>query len=225
MTLRKKFVNSSLTNKTCAKCKNTYPRTEEYFYKSEHKTKKNVSSYFSYCIACENERTNKWRKENKTKKQKSDLKYIQSERGYFKSLFNSVRKSKKGNLFRDFDEFMDCWYRQQEEHGEYCPYYPHIKMTRIKGQGRKKRTITNISVDRLVNTLPYAEDNIMFVSWRANNEKGDVSYFMARKIVDFIEDKQQLRVFVDMDTFKRNNKKFDFKEYRKMRREADNEVE
>ena len=127
MTLKKKFVNSSLTNKTCAKCKNTYPRTEEYFYKSEHKTKKNVSSYFSYCIACENERTNKWRKENKTKKQKSDLKYIQSERGYFKSLFNSVRKSKKGNLFRDFDEFMNCWYRQQEEHGEYCPYYPHIK--------------------------------------------------------------------------------------------------
>ena len=65
----------------------------------------------------------------------------------------------------------------------------------------------------------------MFVSWKANNEKGDVSYFMARKIVDFIEEKQELRVFVDMDTFTRNNTKFDLKEYRKIRREIDNEME
>ena len=48
---------------------------------------------------------------------------------------------------------------------------------------------------------------------------------MARKIVDFIEEKQELRVFVDMDTFTRNNTKFDLKEYRKMRREIDNEME
>ena len=44
-------------------------------------------------------------------------------------------------------------------------------------------------------------------------------------LYDFIEEKQQLRVFVDIDTFKRNNRKFDFKEYRKIRREADDEME
>ena len=225
MTLRKKRIYFNSENKTCNKCKNTYPRTEDYFYRRKHKTVKNAFEYNSYCIACENERSRKYKKENRIKRAASDLKYIQSERGYFKSLFNSIKKSKKGNRIRDFDEFMDCWYKQQKEYGEYCPYYHHIKMTRIKGQGRKKRTITNISVDRLVNTLPYAKDNIMFVSWKANNEKGDVSYFMARKIVDFIEEKQELRVFVDMDTFTRNNTKFDLKEYRKMRREIDNEME
>ena len=227
MTLRKKRINSSLINKTCTRCKNTYPRTEDYFYRKRHRSSKNVFEYHRYCITCENERTRKYKKvyQRTIKYKKANLKYLQSEKGYFKSLFNSVKRSKKGNRIRDFDEFMDCWYKQQKEYGEYCPYYHHIKMTRIKGQGRKKRTSTNISVDRLVNTLPYAKDNIMFVSWKANNEKGDVSYFMARKIVDFIEEKQELRVFVDMDTFTRNNTKFDLKEYREMRRKIDNEME
>ena len=31
MGLRKKYVNSALTNKTCNKCGNTYPRTEDIF--------------------------------------------------------------------------------------------------------------------------------------------------------------------------------------------------
>ena len=225
MSLRKKFVNSTLINKTCTKCKNTYPRTEDYFYRKKHRTSKNVVSYYSFCIACENKRSSKYKKENKTKKERSDLKYVQSDKGYFKSLFYGIRRSIKGNLFKDFDEFMDCWYKQQEKYGEYCPYYPHIKMTKIRGRGHKKRTLTNISVDRLVNTLPYDKNNIMFISWKANNEKGEVSYYLARKMIDFIEDREQLRIFVDMDTFKRNDKKFDFKEYRKMRREVDNEME
>ena len=44
-------------------------------------------------------------------------------------------------------------------------------------------------------------------------------------LYDFIEEKQELRVFVDMDTFTRNNTKFDLKEYREMRRKIDNEME
>jgi hypothetical protein len=223
MTLRKKYVNSSLTNKTCNKCGNTYPRTEDYFYKKRHHARKDVFIYESRCITCVNKKSKEWKKNNKSRIAAKNLKYLQTERGFFKSLFHSVGKSSKGNLFRDFDEFMDCWYKQQQKYGEYCPYYPHIKMTRIKG--KKKPTDTNISVDRLVNTLPYDKNNVMFVSWKANNEKGDVSYYLARKMVDFIEDKQLLRIFVDIDTFNRNNIKFDIKEYRKMRREADNEVE
>ena len=223
MTLRKKFVNSALTNKTCNKCGNTYPRTEDYFYRKRHHARKDSFIYESNCITCVLKNSKQWKKNNKSKIAVSNLKYLQTEKGYFKSLFHSVRKSKRGNLFNDFDEFMECWILQQQKYGEYCPYYPHIKMTRIKGVG--KTTPINISTDRLVNTLPYAKDNIMFVSWKANNEKGDVSYFLARKIVDFIEEKQQLRVFVDIDTFKRNNRKFDFKEYRKIRREADDEME
>ena len=223
MSLRKKYVNSSLTNKTCAKCGNTYPRTEEYFYRKKHHSNKNAFIYVSYCITCELKRTNKYKKNTKKRRAERQLEYSQTERGYFISLFSNIKKSKKGNLFKDFDEFMSCWRKQQEKYGEYCPYYPHIEMTRIRGKGRP--TETNISVDRLVNTLPYDKNNIMFVSWKANNEKGDVSYYLARKMIDYIEEKEQLRMFVDMDTFSRNDKKFDFKEYWKIRRKVDNEVE
>ena len=206
MTLRKKYVNSTLINKTCTDCKKSYPRTDEYFYRKKHKTRIGVFSYNSYCIACENKKTRKWKKENKVRRAAADLRYMQSERGYFKSLFYGVTRSKKGNLFRDFDEFMDCWYKQQEEYGEYCPYYPLIKMTRIKG--RKKATDTNISVDRLVNTLPYDKNNVMFVSWKANNEKGDVSPYLAGKMLNFIKNKKMLKIFVDIDTGNRTNNPF-----------------
>jgi len=206
MSLRKKFVNSTLTNKTCPDCGKSYPRTEDYFYKTEHRTKKGSFSYSTYCITCQLERGKKWRKNNKDRNAKADLKYIQSEKGYFKALYHSVTKSKKGNLFRDFDEFMECWRDQQMLYGERCPYYPHIQMTKIKGQ--KKKTITNISVDRLVNTLPYDKNNIMFVSWKANNEKGDVSPYLAEKMLEFIDKKKMLKIFVEIDTGNRTNKPF-----------------
>jgi hypothetical protein len=206
MSLRKKYVNSSLTNKTCAKCGNTYPRTEEYFYRKKHPSSKNAFMYVSYCITCELERTNKYKKDNKKRRAEKQLEYSQTERGYFISLFSSIKKSKKINLFRDFDEFIGCWHKQQEEYGEYCPYYPHIEMTRIRGKG--KPTETNISVDRLVNTLPYDKNNIMFISWKANNEKGNVSPYLAEKMLKFIENKKMLKIFVKIDTGNRTNKPF-----------------
>ena len=206
MSLRKKYVNSTLINKTCVDCKKSYPRTEEYFYRKKHKSKKGVFTYNSYCVTCQLKRANEWRKRNKTKKATIHLNYLQTERGYFKTLFYSIRRSTKGNLFKDFDEFMDCWYKQREEYGEYCPYYPHIKMTRIKG--KKKPTNTNISVDRLVNTLPYDKNNVMFISWKANNEKGEVSPYLAEKMLNFIKNKTILKIFVDIDTGNRTNKPF-----------------
>ena len=79
-------------------------------------------------------------------------------------------------------------------------------MTKTKGKG--KTTPTNISVDRLVNTLPYDKKNVMFISWKANNEKGDVSPYLAKKIVEFIDDKKALKIFVEIDTGNRTNKPF-----------------
>ena len=109
-------------------------------------------------------------------------------------------------MFNDFDEFMECWILQQQKYGEYCPYYPHIKMTRIKGVG--KTTPTNISTDRLVNTLPYAKDNIMFVSWKANNEKGEISPYLAKKMLELIKERSRLKLFVEIDTETRNGRTF-----------------
>ena len=109
-------------------------------------------------------------------------------------------------MIKSFDEFWECWEKQKEEYGEYCPYYPHIKLTRILGKGKKGRIDTNLSVDRLANSLPYTKDNIMFVSWRANDEKGDISPYLAEKIVDLLYSKDKLRMFIEMDTYQRNQR-------------------
>ena len=206
MSLRKKYVNSTLANKTCNNCKKTYPRTEEYFYRKRHHARKDAFIYESNCITCVLKKSKQWKKDNKSRITVSNLKYLQTEKGYFKSLFHSVRKSSKGNLIRDFDEFMECWILQQQKYGEYCPYYPHIKMTRIKGTG--KTTPTNISTDILVNTLHYAKDNIMFVSLKANNEKGEISPYLAKKMLELIKERKRLDLFVEIDTETINGRTF-----------------
>ena len=225
MSLRRKYVNSSLKNKTCSQCKKIFPRNEDYFYKTKHRTKNNVMLYDSYCITCRYEHVEKQRrKDGGKKKQKADLKYRQSEQGYLMEKWHSIKKSKKGCLIQSFEEFKACWEKQKETFGEQCPYYSNIKLTRKLGRGNKDKIDSNLSVDRLVNCLPYSKDNIMFISWKANNEKGDVSYFLARKMIDFIEEKERLKLFVDMDTFDRNGEKFDIKKYNEDRDEMEQEI-
>ena len=53
----------------------------------------------------------------------------------------------------------------------------------------------------------------MFVSWRANDEKGDISPYLAKKIVDLLNSKDELRMSVEMDTYQRNGQKFSFEKY------------
>ena len=214
MSLRKKYVNSSLENKECGKCKKTFPRNEDYFYGTKHRTKANTMQYDSYCITCRNEHTKKRRrKDGGKKKRKSDLKYRQTERGYLIEKWNSIKNSNKKCMIKSFEEFFECWQKQKEEYGEQCPYYPHIKLTRILGKGNKHKIDSNLSVDRLANCLPYSKDNIMFVSWKANNEKGNVSYYLARRIIDFVHEREKLRMYVEIDTHERNGQKFSFEKY------------
>ena len=193
MSLRKKYVNSSLKNKECFKCKKTFPRNEDYFYGTKHRTQENVTQYDCYCIPCRNEYDKKQKRKNKKRNQETGLKYRQSERGYLIEKWNSIKNSKKKCMIKSFEEFFECWQKQKEEYGEYCPYYPHIKLTRILGKGNKDRVVSNLSVDRLANCLPYSKDNIMFVSWKANNEKGNVSYYLARRIIDFVHEKEKFK--------------------------------
>ena len=85
-------------------------------------------------------------------------------------------------------------------------------MTRIKGVNiygtRAKATDTNISKDRILSNLPYGKDNLMFVSWKANNEKAGISPYIAEKMLGFINKSKHLKLFVEIDTATRNNKTF-----------------
>ena len=192
VSLRKKFVNSSLTNKTCVKCNKTYPRTPEFFYVRKHRSMEKAFNYSSFCINCEGERSLKWKRENKEKKHDSNVKYLNTERGYFKELWQSVKKSTHGSEFKDYDEFFNCWKEQEKIYGMKCPY-TGIEMTRIKGINkngiRRKSTGTNISKDRILSSRPYSKQNIMFVCWDINNSKGDINPKIAKQYLNFVKER------------------------------------
>ena len=148
MSIRKKFINSTLQEKTCDTCKKKYPLNNDYFYKN--KRKKEYRGYFKNCITCDNKRTNEWKKNNKSKKAKTQLKYLQSEVGYFQELFRGIRISANYVVseFPTRESFIQHWEKQKEIYGTKCPA-TGVEMTMIKGQNRK-RTMTNISKDRIL---------------------------------------------------------------------------
>jgi len=197
MSLRKKFVNSSLIKKKCAKCGKTYPRNDQHFYVTKHRSNVNSLQYFSYCIPCENERSKQYKKNNRSKEKEKNIKYKESERGYFKELWNSVKRSTKGNQFKSYEEFFACWEEQQKKYGLNCPYFPWIQMTRIKG--KKKSTPTNISKDRILSSMPYGPNNIMFVSWQANNMKGEVTPYLASRYLEFVNKNEYCRKVTEFE--------------------------
>ena len=190
MSLRKIYVNSTLLEKTCTKCNKTFPRNSEYFYeRADRCSQKGATAYSSSCIACDNERTQQWNLKNNEYKIKKNHEYRSSERGYFKDMFLSVRKSKHGCEFKTYEEFFNCWVEQQKTYGKKCPYL-NVEMTTKRGiqnfYGRKSKTCpTNISRDRIDSTKPYSKQNLMFVSWKANNMKNNISPLVAKRFLGF----------------------------------------
>ena len=204
MSLRVKYFNSKLEFKTCYRCKKTYPRDEDHFYKTKHRTDKGSYKYASYCIKCDRERKKEWRKHDVVsgRKRERQQKYLSTERGYFTELWQSCKKSTHGNLFKNYEEFFECWKDQKKIYGIKCPYLG-MEMTRIKGlneEGKRQRaTNTNISKDRILSNLPYGRDNLMFVSWQANNMKGNITPFIARKYLELIESRPLIKRMMQID--------------------------
>lgn len=191
MTLRKKFINSSLINKTCKTCKKTYPRDDQHFYTTPT-SRVGIYNYSAKCITCYCEYSNKYKNKNKTKKAEADSIYLKSERGFFKQMWGNIVKSAHGNDFTNYEEFFKCWIEQQKVYGTKCPFYG-FEMTRIRGlslgKSNKKTTSTNISKDRIISSGPYSKKNIMFISWKANSEKRNISPKTAKRFLEIVKER------------------------------------
>jgi len=204
MSLRRKFVNGALQFKTCKICKKTYPRDEEHFYKSNHRSMKGSYKYCPNCIVCENERNRVYKLKDAASgvRKKRQAAYLATDNGYFRELWGSTKKSRHGCLFKTFEEFFKCWTDQQKLYGIRCPYLG-IEMTKIKGvnvEGKRRvATDTNISKDRILSNLPYGKDNLMFISWKANNEKGNITPYIARKYLNFVNQSSLLKHLSKID--------------------------
>ena len=187
-TLRRKRGPERKTQQTCKKCKKTYPRNEEFFYKSPYQPYKPsvFVQLMSTCISCDNKRTNEWKRVNAKKNIQTRLRYITSERGFFKEMYKNIEKSKHGNEFKSFKEFFECWEEQKKIYGWICPILG-TPLTTIRG--KRTATDTNVSKDRILCSRPYGKRNLMFVSWRANNAKGDITPKIAKKFLHFVKER------------------------------------
>jgi hypothetical protein len=184
MSLRKKFVNSTLVNKICTKCGETFPRDNQHFYNVR------VNKWDSFCITCRNEQSNKWKKQNKGRKAEIRLKYLKTDKGYFGEMFNQMKKSRyyDESEFPDTETLIKHWHQQKEKTGFICPG-TGVTMTMIKGRGIYNKCLTNISKDRLLPWQNYTKQNTIFVAWKFNNDKKAITPKQATSYLKLVEER------------------------------------
>jgi len=121
--------------------------------------------------------------------------YYNTERGFMISLWNAIktssRKHKRINKFKDFDEFYNHWLEQKSRYGMKCPA-TGVEMTIIRGEskpGEHKRTMTNISTDRILSTGDYSPENLIFTTWEYNMAKNNITPNMAQAFLKIVKER------------------------------------
>ena len=56
-------------------------------------------------------------------------------------------------------------------------------------KGKYKRCGTNISKDRILSSMGYSHQNLIFTSWKYNKAKGDFTPEMARAFLKIVEER------------------------------------
>ena len=126
---------------------------------------------------------------SKSKRNIADLKYVESEKGYFNNLWQSIRFRKIPHNLRGRDHILELWNKHKKEYGRRCRY-TGIELTtkRSTGEGWQKSRPTNISIDRINPDLPYEEGNIVFCTWEFNNRKSGVTPDDCKRILEICEE-------------------------------------
>ena len=181
--------------KTCKRCGEEFPKDKDHFYpvtdaRSGY-TKENPG-WASLCIPCENKRTNKYKKSNPEKVWKRATEYSETPHGFMTNMWNNMKKSKDGVDFKNFGEFWEHWEEQVRTYGMKCPYLG-IEMTMVRGKSRAAgkfvTTLTNVSRDKILPGRPYNKQNLVFVSWKANNAKHNITPKIARRFLSFVKER------------------------------------
>ena len=134
--------------------------------------------------------TLEWRKNNKERYEETIKKRLNSERGFMCALWDQVKHSGKHNSFKDFDDFYNHWLEQKKIYGMKCPA-TGIEMTtkRVNKKGESKRCETNISRDRILSSMGYSHQNLIFTSWKYNNAKNNITPNMAKAFLRIVEER------------------------------------
>ena len=164
------------------KVKKKYASAKVYYHKNKDKLLKKTAT---------------WRAKNKEKVLASNLRYQNSERGFFVGLWNDMKKSKKHNSFKDFDDFFDHWEDQKKAWGWTCPA-TGVKMTIIRGSKNGKKSKTNVSRDRILSHMGYSRKNLIFTSWQYNNNKCAMSPEEAMSFLRIVRDRYGIDYLVNI---------------------------
>ena len=166
--------------KKCPKCKNV--KSLEDF----HANKTRKDGHHGYCKNCLNGAINKYRN---------------TERGYLKMRYNSLRSrefldtrwGRRSKCRFTVDEFLGAWEKHKSIYGMKSAWGPgidnleqHLPMTMTQeGNGQlgkhgncrgNRLTGSNLSIDRLDPNLDYTLQNIIFIRNDENRRKNDSSY-------------------------------------------------
>jgi len=132
-----------------------------------------------------------WREKNIERYEETTKKRRNTEMGYLKTLWQSVKDSGKHNSFKDFDDFYNHWLEQKKIFGMKCPA-TGIEMTTksmFNEKGNYKRCETNISKDRILSSMGYSHQNLIFTSWKYNCAKGNITPKMAQAFLTIVKER------------------------------------
>jgi hypothetical protein len=154
--------------------------------------------YLNACMECNRVQIRKWIKNNKEKKIKTNYTYNNSLRGFLVNAFNHmIKRSRKRKNRKSVEvkltkqQFFEEFLLHYERFGMNCRY-TGVPLTTIsnRGKGQMGVTQTNLSVDRIDNSLPYQVDNIVFCTHKFNNRKGSVGIDDCKKILKVYEERK-----------------------------------
>jgi len=132
-----------------------------------------------------------WRKNNTEKYEETTKKRLNSEKGYLNAMWQDIKSSSKHNSFKDFDDFFDHWLKQKKIHGMKCPA-TDVEMTTkalFNEKGKIHRCGTNLSKDRILSSMGYSRQNLIFTCWDYNSAKNAMTPKMAKAYLKIVKER------------------------------------
>ena len=135
--------------------------------------------------------TLEWRRNNTEKYEETTKKRLNSEKGYLSAMWQDIKRSSKHNSFKDFDDFYNHWLEQKKIHGMKCPA-TGIEMTTkalFNEKGKLHRCGTNLSKDRILSSMGYSCQNLIFTCWNYNFAKNAMTPKMAKAYLRIVKER------------------------------------
>ena len=110
--------------------------------------------------------------------------WFSTEKGYFSKLFSKMKGSRHKVEFESWEELLEHFHRQKAIYGMRCPITGDL-MTMIRKMEKGNqgvRTRTNISPDRLLSSMNYTKQNVLFVTVEFNLAKGPLKGYRVHRL-------------------------------------------